>query len=210
MNSNMYIIIEGRKAVVFDPCEDIEAISLFNKKNVEKLTILLTHEHHDHVTGVNMLKKNNNCDVICQKKCCEALFRGWRRAPALTAMVLLQKDREDGGHRYRDFMEGFVPFNIIANITFERETFFSIGELPFRAVSTPGHSPGSSCYMLFDKIVFTGDSLLQNEQVIIRFKDSNADEYKKVTLPFLCSLPSDTIIMPGHGDPFILKDTKNI
>ena len=74
--------------------------------------------------------------------------------------------------------------------------------------STPGHSEGSSCYNLFGQMVFTGDSLLQNNAAILRFPESNKEDYYHITRPFLQSLPIDTIIMPGHGDPFMLKDAQ--
>ena len=59
-------------------------------------------------------------------------------------------------------------------------------------------------------MVFTGDTLLQNNPVILSFRESVKDDYEKIALPYLKALPKDTIIMPGHGDPFILKETKNV
>ena len=59
-------------------------------------------------------------------------------------------------------------------------------------------------------MIFTGDTLLQNNPVILSFRESVKEDYEKIALPYLRELPKDTIIMPGHGDPFILKETKNI
>lgn len=82
--------------------------------------------------------------------------------------------------------------------------------MEFQVISTPGHSEGSSCFMLFNKIVFTGDTLLKNYPTILIFPGGNKDDYANISFPFLRSLSKDSIIMPGHGDPFLLKDTKNI
>jgi glyoxylase-like metal-dependent hydrolase (beta-lactamase superfamily II) len=142
--------------------------------------------------------------------CAKRWLNPRRPLARLVATVLAQQDREDGGHRYQDFKASYRPFTIVADKTFDQEEVLKIGDLKFNVISTPGHSEGSACYELFDKLVFTGDTLLQNDPIILRFPGGNKDDYKNVSLPYLRSLPKDTIIMPGHGDPFILKDTKNI
>ena len=48
VKSNMYIILTGSDAVVFDPCEDFELLKLLKENGIKKVHILLTHEHYDH------------------------------------------------------------------------------------------------------------------------------------------------------------------
>jgi glyoxylase-like metal-dependent hydrolase (beta-lactamase superfamily II) len=78
-------------------------------------------------------------------------------------------------------------------------------ELPFgksvmRAIHTPGHTPGSTCFVV-GNLLFSGDTLFpggvgntKNETghfyTIIR-----SVEYRLLTLP------DDTVIYPGHGKP---------
>ena len=210
VKSNMFVILTGREAVVFDPNENQELLQLFEDKEIETVHIFLTHEHYDHTSGVNWLKENTGADVYCQMECAEVIKTRCGNNPALVALVLADQDKQDGGHRYKDFKAHFVPYTIEVNNTFDKEFFLTIGELNFHVVSTPGHCPGAACYELFDKMVFTGDTLLQNDPVILNFRESRKDNYEKIALPYLRSLPKDTIIMPGHGEPFILKETKNI
>ena len=210
VKSNMFVILTGREAVVFDPNENQELLQLFEDKEIETVHIFLTHEHYDHTSGVNWLKENTGADVYCQMECAEVIKTRCGNNPALVALVLADQDKQDGGHRYKDFKAHFVPYTIEVNNTFDKEFFLTIGELNFHVVSTPGHCPGAACYELFDKMVFTGDTLLQNDPVILSFRESRKDNYEKIALPYLRSLPKDTIIMPGHGEPFILKETKNI
>ena len=198
------------EALIFDPCEDSDALELLMKYGTKNIYIFLTHEHHDHVTGVNWLKENIRSKIYCQEECRKSLLRGWNKVPALTAMVLSQQDKIDGGKRYELLKKDFRPFNIKADVSFIDETIYNLCELSIKAKPTPGHSPGSTCYSIAGKIVFTGDSLLQNNSVITRFRNSNKNIFEEVTLPFLRSLPKDTIIMPGHGDPFVLKDTEYV
>jgi len=210
VKSNMYVILTGNEAVVFDPNENHELLQLFEEKKIGKVHILQTHEHYDHTSGVNWLKAHTKADLYCQKECADVITTERGNNPALVALVLADQDKQDGGHRYKDFKAHFEPYAIVVDKTFDKEDRFVVGELEFHAVSTPGHCPGAACYELFDKMVFTGDTLLQNDPVILSFRESRKDNYEKISLPYLQNLPKDTIIMPGHGDPFILKDTKNI
>ena len=210
VKSNMFTILTGNEAVVFDPNVDEDLIDLFNKNKIESVYIFLTHGHYDHISGVEWLKEHTGAKVFCQSMCAKRLLNPKRPLVRLVATVLAQQDREDGGHRYQDFKASYRPFTIVADITFDQEEILKIGNLKFKVISTPGHSEGSACYELFDKLVFTGDTLLQNDPIILRFPGGNKDDYENISLSYLRSLPKDTIVMPGHGDPFILKETKNI
>lgn len=210
VGSNMFILLSGNEAVVFDPNIDEELLDLFKEKAIRDVHILLTHGHYDHISGVEWLKEKTGAKVFCHVRCAERLANSKRPLSRLVAMVLATEDKKDGGHRYQDFKESYKPFTIAADNTFEKEVVIQLGEYEFKVTSTPGHSEGSACYMLFGKMVFTGDTLLQNDPVILKFPGGNANDYEKLALPYLQSLPKDTIIMPGHGDPFVLKDTNNI
>lgn len=210
VKSNMFVIQTGNEAVVFDPNVDENLLLLFKEKGIEKVHILLTHGHYDHISGVEWLKEHTGADVFCQEMCAKRLMNPKRPLARLVALVLADEDKKDGGHRYQDFKESYKPFKITADKTFDKEAKLQIGNLKFKATSTPGHSEGSACYLLYDIMVFTGDTFLQDNATITRFPGSNTEDYNNIALPYLRNLPKDTIIMPGHGDPFILKETNNI
>lgn len=210
VNTNMFVLLTGKEAVVFDPNENKELLQLFEESGIENVHILLTHEHYDHTNGVNWLVEHTGADLYCQADCAKVIQTKKGNNPALVALVWADLDRQDGGHRYKDFKERFEPFTIKVDKTYDKEDVVKIGEYEFHVTSTPGHCPGASCYKLYNRMVFTGDTLLQNNPVILSFRESVKEDYEKIALPYLRALPKDTIIMPGHGDPFILKDTKNI
>lgn len=210
VKSNMFTLLTKNEAVVFDPCVDEDLLILLRENKIEKVHILLTHEHYDHTSGVNWLKDNTKADLFCQKECASSISCKEMNNPALIAFVLAVEDRKDGGHRYMEFKREFKPYTIDTDSTFDNHRYFTIGDFDFQVYSTPGHCPGAACYQLFEKIVFTGDTLLQYDPVITRFPESDKVTFESVALPYLQNLPKDCIIMPGHGDPFILKDTNNI
>ena len=55
LSSNMYVIIEGDHAIVIDPFADTTP----SEGSIIDY-ILLTHEHYDHISGVNVWKKAAN------------------------------------------------------------------------------------------------------------------------------------------------------
>ena len=210
VKSNMYTLLSGNEVVVFDPNIDEELIDLFKEKTIKDVHILLTHGHYDHISGVEWLKEKTGAKVFCHVRCAERLANSKRPLSRLVAMVLATEDMKDGGHRYQDFKDSYKPFTIKADITFDKEVDIKVGDLEFHVTSTPGHSEGSACYQLFHKMVFTGDTLLKEYPVILKFPGGNKEDYESKAFPFFQSLPKDCVIMPGHGEPFILKDTKNI
>lgn len=210
VKSNMYAMITDKEAVVLDPCEDNNLLRLFEEKGVKNVHILLTHEHYDHTSGLRWLQDAVDNDLYCHQATAERLLNGRGSLPHLVSFVLSMQDKQDGGHRYDDFKKSYQPYTCKADKTFETIDELCIGNLHIDVTSTPGHSPGSACYILNNKLVFTGDTLLQNTAVITRFPESDDKVFKEVSLPFLQSLDKNLIVMPGHGDPFVLCKTTSL
>ncbi len=79
-------------------------------------------------------------------------------------------------------------------------------ELPFgddvkiRMLHTPGHTDGSSCYLL-KSTVFSGDTLFAASVGGAYGDVSTYGDILNSVRSKLFSLPDDTVVMPGHGPP---------
>ena len=208
VDSNMWFIPVGKSGFVFDPNISEELLPLFKKYGTTNVQIVLTHEHYDHTTGVEWLQSLIEAKVLCQEDCSKYISSGKGNSPRLVAMALKTKDLVDGGHRCDDFMAAYKPYTLKADETFGEKGKVAIDDVSFDCYSTPGHSPGSACYILDNKYVFTGDSLIQNTPTILRFRTSNKDSYERITLPFLKSLDKNMLVFPGHGEPFKINEAK--
>lgn len=69
-------------------------------------------------------------------------------------------------------------------------------------VLTPGHSPGSAAIRLDEKWLFSGDSLLGDREVVVRFDGGSEEDFLTKAMPYYRSLPENTRVYPGHGERF--------
>jgi glyoxylase-like metal-dependent hydrolase (beta-lactamase superfamily II) len=82
----------------------------------------------------------------------------------------------------------------------------AVGNLRFRVVSVPGHTPGSTAFVC-GKSAFVGDTLFPGGPG--RSKDNAAlqEEIRSITTR-LYDLPDDTTIYPGHGATTTIGESK--
>jgi glyoxylase-like metal-dependent hydrolase (beta-lactamase superfamily II) len=75
--------------------------------------------------------------------------------------------------------------------------FIVFGDEVLRVIATPGHTPGSTCYLWRDRL-FTGDTLLIGGCGRTDFQRGDpASLYQSITQR-LFRLPDDTLVYPGH------------
>ena len=199
----MYVAAEGRSALVIDPHISEEAREYLLKNSVEDITVLLTHEHYDHVSGTTWLKTHFDCTVVCHKETEISLRSGKNNRPVvIIAKLLKEHDRDYIKNVLQDLPSGFV---CSAEKTFvERLSFDWYGHM-ITMISTAGHSKGSCCIEIDGSIIATGDSLIPDTPVITSFPGGNAEEFERCAVPYLGSIKQGTYILPGHGEPFIFK-----
>ena len=83
----------------------------------------------------------------------------------------------------------------------EDDTVLEIGRLKLRTVHTPGHTPGSMCFLVEGSpLVFSGDTLFPGGPGNTTFEGGDFDTViRSIDERLFSPLPPETIVMPGHG-----------
>ena len=71
LETNMYVLQAADDFLVIDPIDNVEILEKL--KGSESLTVLLTHEHFDHICGLNKLREIATYKVIASKECSERI-----------------------------------------------------------------------------------------------------------------------------------------
>ena len=78
---------------------------------------------------------------------------------------------------------------------------FSVGGAALKAIHTPGHSPGSTCFLLEGEgTVFTGDTLFDGGPGATGRSYSDYPTILASIRERLLPLPAETVVRTGHGD----------
>lgn len=81
-----------------------------------------------------------------------------------------------------------------------------LGNLAFRVLSVPGHTPGSTTFV-HGKHAFVGDTLFPGGPGRTRSNENLQQEIRSITT-HLYALPGDTVIYPGHGARCTIAESK--
>lgn len=76
---------------------------------------------------------------------------------------------------------------------------FRFGDYELRTIHTPGHTPGSLCFLIDDHL-FTGDTLFPGGPGKTKAGWNFSSIIESIRAR-LFSLPDDTRVLPGHGKP---------
>jgi glyoxylase-like metal-dependent hydrolase (beta-lactamase superfamily II) len=175
---------ETREAILIDPGDEVASLLAFSEHS--KLTIrsiLLTHAHVDHVTGVAAAKRALNVPVFLHR---DDLFL-YERAVEMGAMFGLTVEPQPPIDVF------YTPAQVIA-----------FGGYEVRVLHTPGHCPGGVCLQIGKKgapgkDLFVGDTLFGGS---IGRTDLPGGDYNTLIASIrnvLLPLGDDAIVHPGHG-----------
>src|SRR5438034_6811069 len=82
----------------------------------------------------------------------------------------------------------------------------TVGSGAIRALHTPGHTPGSTCY-LAGRILFSGDVLFPGGPGRTQSPADLQQSIASIT-ERLYTFPDDTLVLPGHGSDTTIADSK--
>ena len=177
---NTYIVIcqETGASIIIDPAGAPRTIlDTLDRERASPLLVLNTHGHPDHVLANAALKAALNIPV-CMHAADSGLYADSPEVAALEAQTGLTVDTSadrligDGDQ---------IP----------------MGETMIRVLHTPGHTPGSCCFLV-EGHLFTGDTLFVGDVGRTDLKGGSLDRLIRSIAEKLIGLPDDTRIWPGH------------
>ena len=202
IDSNMYVMMSNYSACIIDPHINSEGDALLEQAEVKKIWIILTHEHYDHIAGVNHFREKYECVVISNAMAKEYLPNPRKNLSAYFKSMFFDKDEQTIQLAEQVFSE---EYSCEADVGFEKEYILEWNGLDMHLIETPGHSKGSICIIVNGTYIFTGDSLVDGNPIITRLPGGSKRDYQNITKPFLEGLSKEMIVFPGHGMEGILS-----
>ena len=198
-DSRCYCVEEGGKVLIIDPNQGEKFPDLLEKLGWEPEKVLLTHEHCDHMQGLNILRERYQLYVICTEMCSRNLGNPVKNMSSMMEIYL----------RFRNEEKTEAVYDPVrcrpADVTFTETCRFLWRGHTFFLKALPGHTGGSCGIWMDEKIMFSGDYLIPGEEVITRFPGGSPEDYEKITRPCLEKLREGIHIYPGHGCDYIWK-----
>jgi hydroxyacylglutathione hydrolase len=166
---------DSREAVIVDPAyAPNELLNLLAEDDMRLAGVLVTHHHPDHVGG----------DLMGHPLSGLADLLGTQPVP-------VHVNREEAEWVRRT--TGVSATDLTAH---DHDDEIRVGELPIRLLHTPGHTPGSQCFLVDGKLV-AGDTLFLQGCGRTDFPGGDTDALYH-SLRRLAELTGDPIVHPGH------------
>ncbi len=179
---NCYIVgdEETNKGILIDPGEQIEEIlSEVDKSRLEITKIVNTHNHLDHVAGVEIAKQKLGIPFFIHKKdqpVLDLLPEACQRWPQFSDII-------------KPEVEGYV----------EEGDKIDIGSLTADVLLVPGHSWGHICLVVEENII-VGDTLFAGSVGRVDLTGGTSMEELLGSIQVkLFTLPDNYNVFPGHG-----------
>ena len=155
LNSNMYLMLDGKEAVIIDP-HYYNGIELFLRNyGIQKVVLFITHEHPDHISGIWWFQKKYECKLICSTQCAFKIAEKKYTRPLLISFTLEREDKKNGTNLLKEFKADYVWTTYKADITYDKSFQYEWKGHVFVFMAAEGHSVGSSIIVL-EKICFWG------------------------------------------------------
>jgi len=91
----------------------------------------------------------------------------------------------------------------------EDDSVIQIGDVRLHTILTPGHTPGSMCFLVEGSpVLFSGDTLFPGGPGATKFPGSSFPTIIESIDRRLLTLPEKTLVMPGHGDDTTIGDER--
>jgi len=182
MQNNCYIITDEdtMKCAIIDPgAESGTILDYIESNKLKPEAVFITHGHFDHSMALEAILEAINIPVYINK---------------------LEVKRS--GERERHLIDEYKNMKYCK----DGDVIF-IGNLEFKIIDTPGHSPGSITIMCNDAL-FTGDTLFHGDCGRTDLEGGSRETILG-SLKLLAELEGDFEVYPGHEEATTLSAERN-
>lgn len=178
MANFMYLLGDPgkRQALVVDPAWDVDSLLAAAEADGYRVTgALVTHYHPDHVGG----------DLFGLRV--EGLGRLLER---VAVPIHVNRHEADGLKRVTGVSESDLRRQ-------DDGDTLRLGDFELRFLHTPGHTPGSQCFLVGNRLI-AGDTLFVQGCGRVDLPGGDAEAMYHTLTGKLAKLPADTVLYPGH------------
>jgi glyoxylase-like metal-dependent hydrolase (beta-lactamase superfamily II) len=166
-----------REAVAIDPAWDIDRIlTILAEDDMTLAAALVTHFHPDHIGG-DMMGHHIQGPT-------ELLERGHK--------IKVYVDTHEA-----DYVPRVCGLSRSDLVLCDSGDEIAVGEQRIRFLHTPGHTPGSQCFLVGDNLI-AGDTLFIGSCGRVDLPGSNPAQMYDSLVNKLRALPDNTVLYPGH------------
>ena len=179
MANFVYLIgdTDTHKAAVVDPAWDVDAILEFARKEGYEIDkILITHYHPDHLGGSMMGTSVQGAAEMLER---------------IKVKVYVNKAEAEGTKRVAGLSDSDL-------VVVEAGDVAKIGEIPVKFLHTPGHTPGSQCFLVEGNLI-SGDTLFVGSCGRVDLPGSDPEAMYYSLNHTLKNLDDATVVYPGHA-----------
>lgn len=199
MLSLSYVVLENGHALLIDPCEMDEIKQTIN--NVKVDFAFLTHEHYDHISGVDWAR-SQEIKIVASDICSQNLGDARLNHSKYYGAFCAAQERLKG----LDIPEVHA-YTTHADICFSEDTIWTWQGHMLLFRKTPGHSAGSASLLINQTALFTGDAVFRGVPANIDLMCGDASQLEE-SRAWIASLPGCVQIYPGHYDKFSVQEMK--
>ena len=167
---------EAGKCVVVDPAWDVDdLLSAAAEDGMEIEGVLATHHHPDHVGGDLWGTSVPGVRELLERK---------------SVKIHCNREEAEWIRRTTEVSSGDL-------VSYDSGDVLQVGEVQIRMIHTPGHTPGSQCFLVDGKLI-AGDTLFLQGCGRTDFPGGDRDEMYRSLTERLAKIPDDTVLYPGH------------
>ena len=175
----VYLIGDREKGecLVIDPAWDVAGIlAAARADEMTVVGVLATHYHPDHIGG--------------------DLF-----GHMVEGLAALKERLDVPVHVHRAEADGvrvLTGLSVRDLVLHDGDDVVSAGGVPVRLLHTPGHTPGSQCFLVGERALVSGDTLFVQGCGRVDLPGGDPDEMYRTLTQRLARLPDDIVLLPGH------------